>query len=94
MKPIVNIINKIKWDERENPEDYTIGYEDRILKKIIEVRFVDIKRIEDNFMIVDKELKGRMEEVSIPTHRVRVVKKKGEVVWERPVQERKISENE
>lgn len=86
MKPIADIINKIKWDERENPEDYTIGYEDRILKKIIEVRFADIKRIDEGFMIIDKEVKGRIEEASIPLHRARVVKKKGEIVWKRPSQ--------
>ena len=80
MIPIHELVNKIKWDENENPEDYTIGYEDRVAKKIVEVRFSDIKRVEDNFMILERD----MEEVSIPLHRVRVVKKKDDVVWERP----------
>lgn len=80
MEPIINIINKIKWDKRESPEDYTIGYEDRVSKQIIEVKFAEIKRIEDNFMVLERNL----EEVSIPLHRVRVVKKKEEVVWKRP----------
>ena len=69
-----------KWDKRENPADYVIGYEDRVSKQVVEVKFTDIKRIEDNFMIIEKN----MEEVSIPLHRIRVVKKKGSVAWERP----------
>jgi uncharacterized protein (UPF0248 family) len=32
-------------------------------------------------MIIEKNL----EEASIPLHRIRVVKKKGSVVWERPM---------
>ena len=79
MITIHDLVNKIKWDENENPEDYTLGYEDRVAKKIISVRFSEIKRIEDNFMILERD----MEEVSIPLHRVRVVKKKDAVVWER-----------
>jgi len=85
MEPITSIINKIKWDEKENPEDYTIGYEDRISKKIVEVQFAEIKRVEDNFMVLEKDL----EEVSIPLHRIRIVKKKGKIVWKRQSPEQK-----
>lgn len=80
MIPIHDLVNKIKWDENESPEDYVLGYEDRVSKKLVEVRFVEIKRTEDNFMVLERN----MEEVSIPLHRVRVVKKKGEIVWQRP----------
>lgn len=80
MEPIINIINKIKWDKRERPEDYTIGYEDRVSKQVVEVKFTEIKRIEDNFMVIEKDL----EETSIPLHRIRIAKKNGKVVWKRP----------
>ncbi len=79
MQPIHELINKIKWDENENPSDYVIGYEDRILKKIIEIKFEEIKRIDEGFMAVDR---GE-EEAMIPLHRIRIVKKKGAVVWKR-----------
>ena len=79
MKSIKDLLNKIKWDEKEQPEDYVIGYEDRIAKGIMELKFTDIKRLEGTFMIIEKNL----EEVNIPLHRVRVVKKKGEIVWKR-----------
>ncbi|MBN2112160.1 DUF504 domain-containing protein [Candidatus Woesearchaeota archaeon] len=79
MQYIADLINKIKWDENENPEDYVIGYEDRISKKIVEIKFTEIKRIEGNFMVLERDL----EEVDIPMHRIRVVKKQGNIVWER-----------
>jgi len=80
MKYILDLLNKIKWDKREKPEDYTMGYEDRVSGQVIEIKFADIKRIEGNFIIIEKDL----EEVSIPLHRIRVVKKNDSVVWERP----------
>ena len=79
MQTIKDFLNKIKWDKSLNPFDFTIGYIDRISKKIIEVKFVDIKGIEDNFMIVGKN----GEETNIPLHRIRVVKQKKDIVWKR-----------
>lgn len=79
MKPITDILNRIKWDKNQNPEDYTIGYEDRISKKTVEIRFADIKQIEEGFMVLEKDL----EETNIPLHRIRTVKKSGKTVWER-----------
>lgn len=37
MKPIKELIDKIKWDKRENAKDYVIGYWDRIEQRIIKV---------------------------------------------------------
>ena len=79
MQPIQDLINKIKWDKNEHPSEYAIGYEDRVLKKIIEIKFTDIKRIEDGFMVLERD----NEEAMIPLHRVRTVKKKDLVVWKR-----------
>jgi len=79
MIAIKELLNKIKWDKNEKPESYTLYYYDRILDKLIEIKYTDILRIEDNFMIVIQ--KG--EETSIPLHRVRYVKKNDEIVWAR-----------
>jgi uncharacterized protein (UPF0248 family) len=80
MKPIIDLINKIKWDESESPEEYTLGYEDRVSKRIVEVKYTEIKRMEGNFMIIERD----SEEASIPVHRIRIVKKNNKIVWERP----------
>lgn len=46
MKPIHEIISKIKWDKKENINDYFIGYFDRIEDKIIEIPLSDFLKKE------------------------------------------------
>ncbi len=78
MQPISDLLNKIKWDERENPEQYLIFYFDRILNKLIEIPYTKIKRIEGSFMVLNNE-----EESNIPLHRIKKVAKDKIIVWER-----------
>lgn len=75
MIPIKNLLNKIKWDEKENPKDYELVYMDRILQQEIKIKFKNISKIEKEFMTVD--------EASIPLHRIVKVYKKGKLIWER-----------
>ena len=79
MIPILDLLNKIKWDKREKPEEYSIFYFDRILKKLIEIKFEDIKKIDESFMILERNGEG----ASIPLHRVREVRKLGKLIWKR-----------
>jgi uncharacterized protein (UPF0248 family) len=78
MQPISDLLNKIKWDKRENPKEYSIFYFDRILKTLIEIPYTKIKRIEGSFMVLDNE-----EESNIPLHRIKRVTKNKDIVWER-----------
>ena len=78
MIPIKDLIDKIKWDKRENPKQYAIFYFDRIKKTLIKIPYTKIKRIEGSFMILNNE-----EESNIPLHRVKKVMKNDVVVWER-----------
>ena len=77
MQSIKDLINKIKWDKRENPKDYSLIYIDLNKKK--ELAYISIKRLEGNFMIIERN----NEEVEIPLHRIREVKKKGKIIWKR-----------
>jgi uncharacterized protein (UPF0248 family) len=77
MKPIQDVLNQIKWDKKLNPEDYSVEYID--FGKLVSISYVAIKRIEGLFMIIEKN----GEEMNIPLHRIRVVKKNGEVIWQR-----------
>lgn len=77
MKTAKEMLDKVRWDENENPEDYTIAYRDR--EELAEITYADIKRIEDEFMIVG--VGGR--ETSVPLHRIRQIRKRGEIVWRR-----------
>ena len=77
MKPEHEILNQIKWDKRLRKEDYTICYLD--FGKIKEIPYNDIKRIEEGFMTIEKD----GQETEIPLHRIRIIKKKGEIIWQR-----------
>ena len=80
MIPIKDLLNKLKWDKRYKPEEYTIYYHDRIKNEMIPVDYSSINRLEGSFMII--EIGG--DEVSIPLHRVHKVMKGRMLVWRRP----------
>lgn len=79
MRPIKDLLNKIKWDKREKPEDYSLFYFDRISKELIKIDYTDIKSFEDNFIVVEKN----NEESFIPMHRIKEVRKNNIIVWKR-----------
>jgi uncharacterized protein (UPF0248 family) len=81
MITIKDLINKIKWDKRENPEDYVLSYWDNMADKLVEFPYKAIKETSQNFITI--EIDG--EEKEIPIHRMKLVKKKGETVWKRRI---------
>ena len=68
-------LNKIKWDKRENPKDYSIAYFDRIKGILIEIPY-EVIEIEGDFIIT---IDGK----NIPMHRIKQIKKNNKLVWER-----------
>ncbi len=79
MQTIQELINKIKWDKRENPKLYLLYYIDRFSNKLIEIRFSNIKNINDGFITIEKS----EEETNIPLHRIKLVKKGNDIIWRR-----------
>jgi uncharacterized protein (UPF0248 family) len=79
MISIVELLNKIKWDKNLNPEEYSVFYLDRITKGLIEIKYLDIKKIEKSFIVIEKN----NEEVNIPLHRIRRVERNKRLIWER-----------
>ena len=77
MRPVQDIINKIKWDEKLQEEDFEIEYLD--FNNLVSMPYTSIKKIEGLFMLVEKDGK----EINIPLHRIRKVKEKGKVIWQR-----------
>ncbi len=77
MKPVQDVLNQIKWDEKLRAEDFTIEYID--FGRLVSIPYTSIKKIEGLFMIIEKDGK----EASIPLHRIRIVRKNGEVIWQR-----------
>ncbi|MBU0461947.1 MAG: DUF504 domain-containing protein [Nanoarchaeota archaeon] len=79
MITISELINKIKWDKREKPEEYVFYYVDRITKKLVPIKYKKIKRIDQGFMIINRDDK----ETEIPLHRIREVRKDKVSIWKR-----------
>jgi uncharacterized protein (UPF0248 family) len=77
MKPAQDALNKIKWDKKLKPEEYTIEYLD--FGKLTAIPYTAIKKIEGLFMIIEKN----GEETNIPLHRIRIIRQKGEIIWQR-----------
>lgn len=79
MPYVLEILNKIKWDKRENPSDYSIIYFDRIQGKTKQIKYTQIKQIQQPFILVITN----NQEVNIPLHRIIQIKKKDKIVWKR-----------
>lgn len=82
MQPIHELINRIRWDAEFGAAEFSIGYYDRVEKRIIVVPLgrasydhpdAESLRFEDD--------EGRT--VNIPFHRVRQVFRDGELIWNR-----------
>ncbi len=72
------MLDKIKWANKFNPENIALIYFDRILNKNLEIKYKDIK-IEDNFIIIEKDNKIS----EIPLHRLREIRNKKVIIWSR-----------
>ncbi|MBI4738581.1 DUF504 domain-containing protein [Candidatus Woesearchaeota archaeon] len=83
MQPIRDLLSKIMWDPNENPELYSVFYMDRVKNRLIEVTFEDIISISENFMLIARD----DEQVDIPLHRVKEVRKEEKLIWQRPKSE-------
>ena len=74
------MLNKIKWDKNENPENYKIGFLDK--KKIMVINFNQIIFEEDNkFSFEYYTAKEGL--ITIPFHRIKQIIKKGKIIWKR-----------
>jgi uncharacterized protein (UPF0248 family) len=78
MLPIHHLLNKIKWDKRENPGEYSIFYLDRILNGLMQIPYTKIKKLEGSFMVLNN-----IDKTNIPLHRIKKVMKNNIIVWER-----------
>lgn len=79
MQTIKDLLNKIKWDEKENTADYSLGYLDRIKNEIVVVKMDELLDMDEFSITIDENGKA----VQIPLHRIKVVEKKGIIIWKR-----------
>lgn len=74
MKTATDVINRIQWDEKLNPENFTVGYLDRFLgvieKPYSSFNWEDITSMDQTVL-------------TIPRHRIQYFKYCDEVVWDK-----------
>jgi uncharacterized protein (UPF0248 family) len=74
MKTATDVINRIQWDEKLEPKDFTVGYLDRFLG-IVENLFTLFDW--EDITSVDPAI------LAIPKHRIHYFKYRDEVVWDK-----------
>jgi len=83
MIPIRSLLDRIRWDSEFGRAAFTIGYYDRVERKIVTVPLARIHLEPGNhFSFTAVEEDGSVHEV--PFHRVREVYRDGVLIWQRP----------
>ncbi len=75
----LDILNKIKWDKSEKPEETFVFYYDRVSGNLVKIPFESIKEIGKSFITIEKE----GEEVEIPIHRIKEIRINEKLIWSR-----------
>jgi uncharacterized protein (UPF0248 family) len=85
MKPLRELLSKIRWDKEFGRGRFEIGYDDHIEKRIVRIPLEEIAFEEGNhFSFQIRNPEGEI--ITIPYHRVREVYKDGNLIWRRPQQ--------
>jgi uncharacterized protein (UPF0248 family) len=82
MRPLQDLLDRIRWDPEFGKGRFALGYEDRLAQQEVVVPLVSIRFDPEReaFSIHDDD--GTL--AHIPLHRVRTVYKDGVVIWRRP----------
>lgn len=87
MIPIRSLLDRIRWDKEFGRGEFTVGYYDRIAHGIVTAPWGRIRFEPGNhFSFTATEADGSEHEV--PLHRVREVRRNGELIWQRAVERR------
>jgi uncharacterized protein (UPF0248 family) len=79
--PLKNILNRLRWDSSEDPENYVITYRHRgAPNDVKEVHASEIQKLGKSYFTLTSEPE---EEVTIPFHRILEIRniKNNAVVW-------------
>lgn len=82
MKPVQEMMNRVRWDQAWANDEFKIGYYDRVEQKIIVVAFKEIYFPKDDhfsFELIDSQ--GEVH--SVPYHRVKAIYRNGRLIWHR-----------
>ena len=81
MHPLKNILNKVFWDKRENPDHYALSFIHRgALGDLKTISLTKIREVGNSWFTYGDDVEN---ETTIPFHRVTLVKnmRSGNVLW-------------
>ncbi len=83
MRPVREILSRIRWDPEFGAAEFRIGYLDRVEDRILEIRLPegDPPRVSERGMLEITDAAGFR--VSVPLHRIRWIRRSGRIVWSR-----------
>lgn len=82
MIPIQELLHRIQWDREFARGDFMVGYFDRLLGRVVVVPLGSLRfDPHDHFSFELTDVHGNTH--VIPLHRVRMVQKNGEIIWQR-----------
>jgi len=84
MIPIQDLLHRIQWDPAFGQAEFEIGYFDRVTGEIVRVPFRRVRFAKgEHFGFEAVEDDGSVH--TVPLHRVREVRRNGELVWQRTI---------
>jgi uncharacterized protein (UPF0248 family) len=83
MKPIQELFSRIRWDKEFAQGRFEIGYYDRIKNEIVSVPLKAVQFTEGDRYFAFQCFDAEGEAHTIPFHRIREVRKDGELIWQR-----------
>ena len=67
--PLKNVLNRLRWDSQQNPDDYLITYRHRGAPgDVKQIRASRIRNLGKSYFTIQEE--NEMEETLIPFHRI------------------------
>ena len=79
--PLRNVLNKLRWDKRENAEKYLITYRHRgVQGDVKRIRASDVQKLGKSYFTLSDEPNS---EAVIPFHRIIEIRnlQEGKVIW-------------
>ncbi len=83
MIPIHELLSRIRWDKEFAQGEFAIGYYDRVKNDIIAVPFKAVHFTTGDHYFAFQFFDDEGEEHSVPFHRIREVRKNGDLIWQR-----------
>jgi uncharacterized protein (UPF0248 family) len=80
--PLKNILNRLRWDSNQNPDDYLVTYRHRgVPDDVKRIRASRIRHLGKSYFTVQEE--SDEEETIIPFHRVLEIRNTldGSIIW-------------